>query len=173
MTDADDRKLRVATPSDRQLSLIRTFDAPRAMVFECMTTPELLRQWLLGPPDWSMPTCEIDLRVGGAYRYEWRHGRDGAVMGMGGFYRKIVPNERIVATELFDEAWYPGEALVTITFVERAGKTTMTTTVMYETPEGRDIALNSQMEQGVAASYDRLDRVLAARRLAAVAGGEC
>lgn len=120
-----------------------------------------------------MPTCEIDLWVGGAYRYEWRHGHDGAVMGMGGFYRKIVPNERIVATELFDEPWYPGEALVTITFVERAGRTTVTTTVMYETPEGRDIALNSPMEQGVAASYDRLDRVLAARRLAAVPGVEC
>src|SRR5216684_1490495 len=117
--------LKVTTRGDREIVMTRDFDAPRRLVFDALSKPELVKQWLLGPPGWSMPVCEIDLRVGGAYRYVWRHS-SGKEMGMGGVYREIVPQERLIYTELFDEAWYPGESLITTTLVEQGGRTTMT-----------------------------------------------
>lgn len=156
--------LRLITPSDREITMSRVFNAPRAFVYEAHARPELVKRWLLGPPGWSMPVCEIDLRVGGSYRYVWRRDSDGSEMGAGGVYREIVPHERLVATERFDEAWYPGEAELTTTFVEHNGRTTLTTTVRYESREARDAVLRSPMEQGVTASYERLARVLEGRR---------
>src|SRR5207247_8670465 len=100
--------LQLTTPSDREIAMTRVFDAPRKLVFDAHTKPELVKRWLLGPPGWSMPVCEIDLRVGGRFRYVWRRDNDGTQMGMGGVYREIVAPERIVNTEKFDEAWYPG-----------------------------------------------------------------
>jgi len=152
--------LKVTTPTDREIAMTRVFDAPRTLVFDALTKPELVRQWMLGPPGWSMPVCEIDLRVGGACRYVWR-GPDGAEMGMGGVLREIVPPERIVATEKYDQAWYPGEAVGTIVLVEQDGKTTLTQTILYESREARDAVLKTPMEHGVAASYDRLAELLA------------
>ena len=153
--------LKLTTPTDREISMTRIFDAPRRMVFDAFTKPELVKRWLLGPPGWTMPVCEIDLRVGGAYRYVWRHA-DGKEMGMGGIYREIVPQERLVCTELFDEAWYPGEALVTTILDEQGGRTTLTSTMLYVSQETRDAVLKSGMERGVAASYDRLEELLVA-----------
>jgi len=153
--------LKVTTPTDREIAMTRVFDAPRRLVFEALTKPELVQRWLLGPDGWSMPVCEIDLKVGGAYRYVWRRDKDGSEMGMGGVFRDIVPPERLVATEKFDEAWYPGEALTTTVLVEEGGRTTLTTTVRYESREARDGVLKSGMETGVARSYDRLEEVLA------------
>src|SRR6185436_4425606 len=95
----------------------RDFNAPRELVFEAFTKPELVRRWLLGPPGWTMPVCEIDLRVGGAYRYVCRKA-GAADMGMGGVFREIVPPGRVVATEKFDESWYAVEAVDTTVFVE-------------------------------------------------------
>jgi uncharacterized protein YndB with AHSA1/START domain/effector-binding domain-containing protein len=158
MTNA--QALTLTTPSEREVALTRVFAAPRHLVFDAFTRPELLRRWLLGPPGWSMPVCEIDLRVGGAYRYLWRDA-DGTEMGVRGEYREIAPPERIVATERFDQAWYPGEARTTIELVEREGDTTLTLTVLYESREARDTALRTDMEKGVAASYDRLEELLA------------
>jgi uncharacterized protein YndB with AHSA1/START domain len=154
--------LKVTTPSDREIAMTRVFDAPRALVFDAHTKPELVRQWLLGPPGWSMPVCEMDVRVGGTYRWVWRHDRNGTEMGMGGVYRAIVKPERLVTTERFDEAWYPGEGLNTLVLVEQGGRTTLTQTMRYESREARDAVLKSGMEQGVAASYDRLADLLAA-----------
>jgi uncharacterized protein YndB with AHSA1/START domain len=91
-------KLKVEARGDREIVMTRAFDAPRHLVFDAFTKPDLLRQWLLGPPGWSMPVCEIDFQVGGRYRYVWTH-RDGAEMGAGGVYKEIVVPERIVATE--------------------------------------------------------------------------
>src|SRR5882757_2025059 len=116
----------VTTPSDREIVMTRVFNAPRKLVFDAWTKPELVKQWLLGPPGWSMPVCEIDLKIGGKYRYEWRRVSGGQSMGMGGVYREIVPPERIVVTEQFDEAWYPGQALITLVLTEKDGKTTAT-----------------------------------------------
>jgi uncharacterized protein YndB with AHSA1/START domain len=153
--------LKLTTPSDRELAMTRVFDAPRTLVFDAHTKPELVRRWLLGPPGWSMPVCEIDLRVGGKYRYVWRHDRDGTKMGMGGVYREIVAPERIVNTERFDDSWYPGEAVGTLVLIEQDGKTTLTYTMHYESRAARDAVIKSNMETGVAASYDRLADLLA------------
>ncbi len=153
--------LNVTTPTAREIAMTREFAAPRRLVFDTLTKPELVKQWLLGPPGWSMPVCEIDLKVGGAYRFSWR-GPEGNEMGMRGVYREIVAPERFVATEKFDEPWYPGEALVTNTLAERGGKTTLTLTVRYESPEARDAVLKTPMSKGVAANYDRLAEMLAA-----------
>jgi uncharacterized protein YndB with AHSA1/START domain len=98
--------------------------------------------------------------VGGSFRYVWRN-IDGREMGMGGVYREVAAPDRIVHTEMFDEPWYPGEAVVTTTLLERGGVTTLTTTIRYESKETRDGVLNSPMEQGVAASYNRLEQLLA------------
>ncbi len=152
--------LTITTPSDREIAMTRIFDAPRRMVFEAYTKPELVQRWLGVFGRWSLAICEIDLRVGGSYRYVWR-GTDGAEMGMRGVYREVVPPERIVATEQFDEPWYEGEAVGTTTLVERGGKTTLTTTVRYASKEVRDAVLKSPMEQGVAASFDKLAELLA------------
>jgi len=153
--------LQLTAPGEREIVMTRVLDAPRKLVFDAFTKPELVRRWLLGPPGWSMPVCEIDLRVGGKYRYVWRKDSDGAEMGMGGVYREIVVPERLVTTERFDEAWYPGEAVGTLVLVEQRGRTTVTQTMLYESREARDAVLKSGMEKGVAASYDRLADLLA------------
>jgi uncharacterized protein YndB with AHSA1/START domain len=145
---------------DREILMTRVLDAPRRLVFDAFTKPELVKQWLLGPPGWTMPVCEIDLRVGGSYRYVWRNTTNGNEMGMGGVYREIATPERIVTTEKFDEAWYPGEAVGTLILSEQGGKTTVTQTVLYQSRGARDAVLKSGMEQGVSASYDRLAELL-------------
>ncbi len=154
--------LQVTTPSDREIAMTRVFDAPRRLVFDAYTKPELLKRWLGVFGGWSLVVCEIDLRVGGAYRYLWR-GPDGAEMGMRGVFREVVPAERIVSPESFDDPWYEGEAVDTVEFVEQGGKTTLTTTVRYASKQVRDAVLKSPMESGVAQSYDQLAELLAAQ----------
>jgi len=152
----------IEAQGDREIVVTRVFEAPRGLVFDAYTKPELVKRWLLGPDGWSMPVCEIDLRAGGKYRYVWRQDSDGKEMGMGGAYREVVRPERFVATEKFDEAWYPGEAVDTIVLTEQAGKTTLTQTILYDSRETRDAVLKSPMQRGMAMSYDRLERFLPA-----------
>jgi uncharacterized protein YndB with AHSA1/START domain len=161
MTETETGTLQITTPSEREIVMSRVFDAPRNLVFDAWTKPELLKRWLGVRGGWSMVVCEVDLRAGGAYRFVWR-GPDGAEMGMGGVYREIVSPERLVATESFDDPWYPGEALDTTVLAEEGGKTTATTTVLYESEEIRDAVLESGMARGVAESYDMLAEYLAA-----------
>jgi uncharacterized protein YndB with AHSA1/START domain len=153
--------LKVTTPSDREIVLTRGFDAPRKLVWEALTTPALLKRWLLGPPGWTMTTCELDLRVGGAYRYEWRK-EDGTVMGMGGLLREVVAPERLIATERFDQSWYPGEGLVSQVLTEQGGRTTITMTLRYESKEARDMVVKSGATSGMELGYARLAELLAA-----------
>jgi uncharacterized protein YndB with AHSA1/START domain len=150
----------ITAHGDREIVVTRVFDAPRRLVFDAYTKPELVKRWLLGPEGWSMPVCEIDLREGGKYRYVWRNDADGQEMGMGGIFREVVPPDRILATEKFDEAWYPGEALDTITLTEQDGKTTLRQKILYNSRETRDAVLKSPMQYGMAASYDRLEGYL-------------
>lgn len=152
--------LKITTPSDREIVMTRDFDSPRDLVFEALTKPELVKRWLLGPDGWSMPVCEIDLKVGGTFRYVWRRDADGSEMGMSGVYREIVTPERIVSTEQFDQPWYPGEAVGTTVLVEKNGRTTLTNTVRYDSKETRDGVLKSGMEDGVSRSYDRLEELV-------------
>ncbi|MBL8234294.1 MAG: SRPBCC family protein [Bryobacterales bacterium] len=154
----------VTTPSDREIEISRAFHAPRQLVFDAFTKPELVRRWLLGPEGWTMPVCEIDLRPGGKYRYVWR--KDGVKdMGMGGVFIEVSSPSRLVVTEKFDDAWYPGEALNTTVFVEKGEITHTRITVLYESKEARDIARRSGMEHGMAAGYQRLEELLAISRL--------
>lgn len=154
--------LKLEARGDREIVIRRAFDAPRHLVFDAFSKPDLIRRWLLGPPGWSMPVCEIDFRVGGRYRYVWRH-ENGNEMGMGGVFKEIVAPERIVATERFDESWYPGEGIGTVLLVEQSGKTLLTQTIAYESREARDVVLKSPMEKGVVASYNRLEEVVRAQ----------
>lgn len=153
--------LTVVPQGDREIVITRRFDASRQMVFDAYTQPALLQRWLGVRKGWTLPVCEIDLRVGGAYRYVWRKEAKGIDMGMGGVFLEVVPPEKLVCTEKFDDAWYPGEAVSTATFTERDGKTTLTLTMRYETTEARDITMRSGMESGLAESFDNLADLLA------------
>ncbi len=154
--------LKVTTPTDREIVMTRVFEAPRSLVFDAMSKPELLKRWLFGPPGWSMTVCEDDPRVGGAFHWAWR-GPDGAEMSMRGVYREVVPPQRVVRTESFEFGCAPqaGEQLATLVLTEQGGRTTLTLTVLYPSKQARDAAIASGMEHGVAAGYDRLDEILA------------
>ena len=152
---------KVSTPTELEIQVTRDFNAPRPLVFDAFTKPELVRRWLLGPPGWTMPICEIDLQVGGSYRYVWHKESIGTEMGMGGVFREIVAPKKLVATEKFDESWYAGEAVDTTVFVDQGEITKVTISVLYESKEARDTASRSGMEHGMAAGYDRLEELLA------------
>ena len=149
--------LKVTMPTDREVVLTRVFDAPRQMVFEAFSKPELLKRWF-GPRGWSLAVCDVDYRVGGGFRFVLQ-GPDGRQMGMRGVYREIVPPERSVHMESFDD--FPGESQVTAVFTEEDGKTTLTATVQYESQMVRDAVIQSGMEHGAAETYDRLAELLA------------
>src|SRR5438132_11635556 len=138
---------KVTTPSDLEIAMTRVFNAPRRLVFDALTKPEPVKQGLLGPPGWSMPVCEIDLKVGGAWRSVLR-GPKGREMGMRGVYQEIARPERFVSTESFDD--YPGESFNTLVLSEHGGKTTLTITVHYQSQEIRDAVIKSGMAHGAA-----------------------
>jgi uncharacterized protein YndB with AHSA1/START domain len=147
---------KVTLPTDEQILITREFDAPKHLVYKAWTTPELVRRW------WSarrgeMTVAEIDLRVGGKWRY--------VMVATGGFevafrgeYREIVPNERIVSTEIY-EGMPDAEALDTVTFTEVDGRTTLTLLVQHRTKADRDAHVNSGMEDGLQDALDLLEEV--------------
>lgn len=153
------KTLNVTTPSDREIALTRVFNAPRALVFDALTRPGLVKRWMLGNMGASMPVCEIDLRIGGAYRFVWRN-PDGTEMAMTGVYREIARPERIVNTQRFDTPWLPGELVLTTTLTESGGRTTFVSTTLCDSRETRDKMLKGGMESGASASYDRLEELL-------------
>jgi uncharacterized protein YndB with AHSA1/START domain len=152
-------KLTVDTPDDLKIVITRAFDASRDLVFDCLTKPDLVKRWMTGPPGWTMPVCEIDLRVGGKYRYVWRN-TEGQDMGMGGIYREIAAPERLVSNELFDEDWTGGETVATQTLAEHDGRTILTTSVVYSSTAARDAALKTGMTEGMEMGYANLDALL-------------
>ena len=156
------RTATVTLPADEQILITREFDAPRHLVYKAWTTPELVRRWWTANRG-EMTVAEIDLRVGGAWRYVMVT-PDGFEVAFYGEYREIVPNERIVSTEVY-EAMPEGEALNTLTFAENeAGRTTVTLLVEHESKEHRDAHVNSGMEDGLQDALDLLEQV--ARSLA-------
>lgn len=148
--------LKVTTPSDREIRMVRVFDAPRSMVFDAFTKCELLRRWF-GPRGFSLSVCEGEFKPGGWWRFVLR-APDGSEMGMNGKIREMSRPDRLVHAESFDD--YPGEALVTTTFVEERGKTTVTVNLLYESKDVRDAVVKSGMEHGAAETYDRLAEFL-------------
>lgn len=154
----DTGSLKVVTQGDREVLMTRVFDAPRELVFDALTKPELLKRWF-GPHDWTLTECEVDLRVGGAWRF-LSHGPEGRPMGMRGVYREIVPSERLQYTESFDDFAQYGDAIVTVTLEERDGKTTLTNLILSPSRDVRDAVIRSGMEHGAAETYDRLATLL-------------
>jgi uncharacterized protein (TIGR03086 family) len=150
--------LRVEPVGDRLVRITRSFAAPRQLVFDAHTTPELLVRWL-GPATWTLTECDVDLRPGGSFRY-LMHGPDGAEMVMRGEFREVDPPSRLVTTESFSDDWTGGETVNTTTFDEVAGITTVTVIVEYASAASRDAALASGMEAGMAEGYTRLDALL-------------
>lgn len=156
-----DATMTVDQPTDTSLVVTRRFKAPPPLVFEAFTTPALLRRWMIGPDGWVMSVCEVDLRVGGTFRYVWS--KPGVPdMGMGGTFVEIDRPRRIVHREIFDVDWTGGETTVTSEFTADGGGTVMRLTVQYATREGRDGALATGMTSGMEMGYARLDEILAA-----------
>ncbi len=153
------KSVAVSYPTDRAVTVEREFAAPVDLVFACHTKPQLLQRWMLGPPGWSMPVCEIATTVGGTYRYIWRNDADGAEFGFTGVFKEVVVPTRIVHTESMIGA--PGEALVTTIFTAHGNRTTLSLTMSFDTPALRDEVLATGMTDGMAMSYDRMDEVLA------------
>ncbi|BCM91014.1 hypothetical protein IAD21_02878 [Abditibacteriota bacterium] len=147
-------------PSDLEFTLTRVFNAPRHLVFAAWTEPEHVKRWW-GCNGSAMPVCEIDLRVGGAWRYVVRM-PDGAEFGFNGVYREIEAPKRLVHTSIF-EPMPEHEALVTVLFEEHDGKTTLIETTLHKSVEARDGHLQSGMEAGAAQTFDRLEALLEAR----------
>ena len=160
MTTKGAGELQITTPGDREVRITRSFDAPRQLVWDAYTRPDLLKRWLGAMPGWSWAVCEMDVREGGRYRWVWR-GPDGAEMGLGGTYTEVVPFERLVTTERYDQAWYPGEAVGTVEFTERGGRTTLVTTLTYDSKAARDAVLQSGATDGMEMGYSALDTLLA------------
>jgi uncharacterized protein YndB with AHSA1/START domain len=158
-------KAQVTLPSDREVRVTRSFKAPRALVYRAYTTPELVRRWLLGPPGWSMPVCEMDVRVGGKYRWRWRNDQDGSEFGFTGTFREVEPPSKLVHTEAYDPGTVGGEfpgndAIVTVTFTEDGAITTLTSLIDFGSKEARDAAVATGMTDGMEQSYQLLDQLL-------------
>ncbi len=159
-------KAHVTLPSDREVKVERSFRAPRSLVYRAHTEPDLVQQWLLGPPGWTMPICEMDVRVGGQYRWVWRSEADGSQFGFSGTYREVEQDTRLVHSERYEAGTvggeFPGqEALVTTTFIEHDGVTTLTSLMDFGSKEARDAAVATGMTDGMEQSYALLDRMLA------------
>ena len=157
---ANSDSFKVTTPSDEEIRMTRLFNAPRHLVFDAMTKPEHVKQWWgrLGE-GYSVPVCEIDLRVGGAWRFVNRHPEGEAAFY--GEYREITPPSRLVFTEIF-EPFPDAVSVVTAEFTEEGGKTRLTATVRYSSQGVRDMVIASGMSRGAGISYDRLEDLVAA-----------
>ncbi len=159
MAAKNNAALTLTTPTDREIVITRAFDAPRKLVFEAYTDPKHLPHWMLGPQGWTMPVCEVDLRVGGGWHFGWKHS-NGTQMEMRGVYREVKPPERLVSTESWGGDW--PETVNTLTFTEQNGQTTVTSSILYPSKEARDAALKTGMKEGMALSFNRLAEHLGA-----------
>jgi uncharacterized protein YndB with AHSA1/START domain len=158
-------KAQVTLPSEREVKVVRSFRAPRALVYRAYTEPALVRQWMLGPPGWSMPVCEMDVRVGGSYRWRWRSDEGGDEFGFSGTFREVQPQARLVHSERYEPGTVggpmpEGEASITILFSEDSGVTTVTSLMDFGSKKARDGAVSTGMTDGMEQSYVLLDRLL-------------
>ena len=158
-------RAQVTLPSDREVQVTRSFRAARPLVYKAYTEPMLLQRWLLGPPGWSMPVCEMDVRVGGRYRWRWRSDKDAKEFGFAGTFREVQARSKLVHTQTYDpgtvdEAHPQSESLVTVTFTEGGGLTSVTTLIDFGSKEARDAVVATGMTDGMEQSYQLLDDFL-------------
>ncbi len=154
------RRLELETRNDREVAMTRLLNELPPKVYEAWTQPEQVARWY-GPFGWTITVCQIDLRVGGGWRYVLK-GADETLVAMSGNYREVVRNERLVSTESVEGT--AGESVNTVTFEEQEGLTRLTAVVLYESHDARDAVFASGMELGAGASFDRLDQFLSRRR---------
>jgi uncharacterized protein YndB with AHSA1/START domain len=146
----------IETPADREVVVTRGFDAPRRLVFDAFTTPELIKRWY-GPPG-SLEICESDARPGGSWRFVMK--RNNKTVGQYGTYREVSAPDRFVRTERWED-WDPGETLVTTVLTEHAGKTTIVMRIVFPSQEVRDVVLKGGLTQkGLTEFYAGLDALL-------------
>ncbi len=153
-------------PSDTEVLVKRSFDAPVKLVWRAYMEPDLMRRWCSGLPGWSMPVCEMDMRAGGKYRWRWRNDENGQEFGFTGDVIEVVPHARIVHTQTYDPAdlgYSMGSEpyIVTVTFHEDVGITNVATSIKFASKADRDAAFSTGMTDGMEMSYKRLDDVLA------------
>jgi uncharacterized protein YndB with AHSA1/START domain len=153
-------KLTQERPGAKQLVITRSFNAPRDLVVKANTQPEYVRRWLLGPPGWEMPVCEMDLRVGGRYRWEWFYPACNMRMGVKGEYLEIDLPHRIRVTQEFDDAWDGKQSMIETEFLERGAQTVMKLTITYESEEILERVMQSPMTSGMEMGYERLEALL-------------
>lgn len=156
----------VSTPSDREVQVKRSFDAPAKLVWQAYSEPALMRRWLQGLPGWSMPICEMDVRVGGKYRWRWRNEEGGQEFGFSGELLEVALHSRIVHTQHYDagdlnESMGSEPYVVTVTFHEANGITNVTTTIRFASKADRDAAVSTGMTDGMEMNYKLLDKLLA------------
>jgi len=156
MTATTSRSAKVTLPTDEQILITREFDAPRHLVYRAYTEPELVRRWWTARRG-EMTVCEIDLRVGGSWRYVMVT-PDGSEVAFHGAYREIVPDERLVSTEVY-EGMPDAEAVDTVTFDEVDGRTMLTILVQHRRRADRDAHVESGMEDGLQDALDLLELV--------------
>lgn len=154
----------ITTPTDRSIEIRREFAAPSSLVWDVWTTPDLLRRWYGGPSGWRLDECEIDLRVGGAWRYLIRHD-SGQSMTQTGVYRVVEPGRTLVTSETNDDCDARAGAPESVTTTEfedlGGGRCLLVSTLLLASTELRDALLESGMDRGLTASYDRVDQLLA------------
>jgi uncharacterized protein YndB with AHSA1/START domain len=151
----------VTTPSDREVRITRLVDAPSRLVWQAWTDPKHIPQWMTGPEGWTMPVCEMDLRVGGTWRYVWRKS-DGAEMEMTGLVKEVTPPVRMVTTERWGPEW--PETVNTLELAESGDQTTVSITILYPSKADRDAALQTPMADGMEQSFVRLERLIGNQR---------
>ena len=160
-------KTQVTQPSEREVKAVRSFKAPRELVYKAYTTPELVKRWLGAHPGWTMPICEIDARVGGKYRWRWRSNDEGKEFGFHGEFKEVNAPAKLVHSEYFDPGTFGGDmgegAIITVEFTEDKGITTLTTLMDFGNKRARDAAVATGMTDGMEQSYQVLDGVLAKR----------
>ncbi len=166
MTPASNNKTQVSLPSDTEVRVTRDFNAPRALVWRAHVESELFRRWIGGYEGWSMPVCEMDVRVGGKYRWRWRQDAEGGEFGFYGEYREVDAPSLLVQAEYYDPGTFGGEMPTTptitrTTFTERDGVTTLVVLITYRSKEERDAAISTGMTDGMETSYARLDALTA------------
>ncbi len=166
MTRAIERA-QVSLPSDTEVRVTREFQAPRKLVWQAHTDPKLVVRWMLGPPGWSMPVCEMDVRPGGTYRWRWRSDEDGKEFGFHGDFREVEAPARMVHAEYYDPGDIGGAmpsnnpAIITTTFTEKTGVTTLVTLMDFGSKAARDAAVSTGMTDGMEMGYERLEALIA------------
>ncbi len=160
-------KAQVSFPSDTEVRVTRDFAAPRTLVWQAHTDPKLVTRWMLGPPGWSMPVCEMDVRPGGKYRWRWRSDDNGKEFGFFGEFSDVDAPGKLAHTEYYDPGDVGGAmptenpARIRTTFTEKNGVTTLVTLMDFGSKELRDAAVSTGMTDGMEMGYERLDVLFA------------